>query len=154
MKRIKSKDELLQYVFDYGLDKTSQLLSISQEDILEKLYDLIGVYYPKKFYYKEQPINEKVLKYCYDNYQNLYNKFVRNKDIIKCSLTLEDVLHESIINMSTKQIYEDINNVEDFVISQIYTYIKYWEFHQLINNKYITYAHFIKEKEDAEKYDF
>ena len=153
MKRIKSKDELLQYVFDYGLDKASQLLSISQEDILEKLYDLIGVYYPKKFYYKEQPINEKVLKYCYDNYQNLYNRFVRNKDIIKCSLTLEDVLHESIINMSTKEIYGDIT-IEDFVISQIYSFIKYWKLRKIIYNKYITYAHFIKEKEDAEKFDF
>lgn len=154
MKKTVGNEEILQYIYDYGIDKASEILSISQEKIQNKIYDIVGVYYPKKFYYKEQPINEKVLKYCYDNYQYLYNKFVRNKDIMKCSLTLEDVLHESIINMSTKQIYEDINNVEDFVISQIYTYIKYWEFYQLINNKYITYADFIKDKEDAEKFDF
>lgn len=152
MKKIKGNEEILQYVYDYGLDKASEILSISQEEIQNKIYDIVGVYYPKKLHYKEVPTNEKVMKYCQDNYQNLYNRFVRNKDIIKCSLTLEDVLHESIINMSTKEIYGDIT-IEDFVISQIYSYIKYWKLRKIIYNKYITYAHFIKEKEDAEKFD-
>ncbi len=153
MKRTKSKDELLQYVFDYGLDKASQLLSISQEDILEKLYDLIGIYYPQKFRYEEKPTNESVLKYFFENYQNLYNRFVRNKYITKCSLTLEDVLHESILIASTKQMYSDNENIEDFVIAQIFTYIKYWELRKLTYNKFVTYADFIKDKEEAEKYD-
>ena len=152
MKKIKGNEEILQYVYDYGLDKASEILSISQEEIQNKIYDIVGVYYPQKLHYKEVPTNEKVMKYCQENYQNLYNRFVRNKDIIKCSLTLEDVLHESIINMSTKEIYGDIT-IEDFVISQIYSYIKYWKLRKIIYNKYITYAHFIKEKEDAEKFD-
>lgn len=153
MKQTKGNEEILQYVYDYGLDKASELLSISQEEIQNKIYDIVGVYYPQKLHYKEVPTNEKVMEYCQDNYQNLYNRFVRNKNIIKCSLTLEDVLHESIINMSTKEIDGDIS-IEDFVINQIYSYIKYWIFRKVTYNKYLTYADFIKDKEEVEKYDF
>ena len=114
MKKIKGNEEILQYVYDYGLDKASEILSISQEEIQNKIYDIVGVYYPQKLHYKEVPTNEKVMKYCQDNYQNLYNRFVRNKDIIKCSLTLEDVLHESIINMSTKEIVKMMKSFIDY----------------------------------------
>lgn len=154
MRQIKGNEEILQYVYDYGLDNASELLSIPQEEIIKKLNDIIQVYYPQKFIYKEKPINKDVLKYCFENYQHLYNRFVKNNNITKCSLTLEDVLHDAIIRISTKQIYEDNNNIEDFVITQIYSYIKYWELNKLTYNKYITYADFIKDKEDAEKYDF
>jgi hypothetical protein len=33
MKKIKGNEEILQYVYDYGLDKASEILSISQEEI-------------------------------------------------------------------------------------------------------------------------
>lgn len=154
MRKTKGNEEILQYVYDYGLDKASELLSIPQEDIMKKIFDIVGVYYPQKFNYEEKPINKDVLKYCFDNYQHLYNRFVKNNNITKCSLTLEDVLHDAIIRISTKQIYEDNNNIEDFVIAYIYSYIKYWELRKLTYNKFITYADFIKEQEDAEKFDF
>ena len=71
MRKTKGNEEILQYVYDYGLDKASELLSIPQEDIMKKIFDIVGVYYPQKFNYEEKPINKDVLKYCFDNYQHL-----------------------------------------------------------------------------------
>lgn len=153
MKRIKrSNEEILQYVYDYGIQEASRMLSMSKEQIENQINEEKGVYYPQKYTYKKEIIDQNVLNYFAQNYQKIYNKFVSENKILKCSTSLEDVLHESIVNTATKEHYND--NLELFIYSEIYLNIRYWKFRKLTYNKYLTYADFIKDKEEVEKYDF
>ena len=109
MKKLKpNKDTLLQYIFDYGIEKTCKLLHITEEEINSVLYPSKQDYGQHKFIYNVTQTNPSIAKVIADNYNYLKAKFVGNTTHLQLSLTDEDIFHNTLLKVISENIEGDI----------------------------------------------
>ena len=129
MKKLKpNKDTLLQYIYDFGIEETSKLLHITEEDINSILYPSKQDCGQHKFIYNISQVNPNISKVISDNYNYLKAKFVGNTTHLQLSLTDEDVFHNTLLKVISE-------NIEDNILQQIEYRIKMIRFQLTMDNK-------------------
>lgn len=113
MKKLKpSKEVLLQYLYDYGLNKTCQLLHLTEEEFNSILEPSKREYTQHKYNYPINEVNLKIAKDISDNYNRLRSKYVGNKTNLQLSQTDEDIFHNTLLKVMSE-------GIEDNVVKQI-----------------------------------
>lgn len=136
MKRLKpNKDTVLQYYYDYGLEKTCQLLHLSNEEFNNIISPPINknVDINKHLYLNIKEVDEDVAKVIADNYDYLRDKYVKNTSSLKLSQSDEDIFHNALL-----QIISD--GVKDNILAHIDQRIKMIRFHLVMDNKKVKNA--------------
>ncbi|CDE61316.1 putative uncharacterized protein [Parabacteroides sp. CAG:409] len=129
MKKLKpNKDTLLQYIFDYGIEKTCKLLHITEEEINSVLYPSKQDYGQHKFIYNVTQTNPSIAKVIADNYNYLKAKFVGNTTHLQLSLTDEDIFHNTLLKVISE-------NIEGDILHQIEYRIRMIRFQLVMDNK-------------------
>lgn len=109
-----TKDVLLQYIFDYGIEETARLLKITPEDIDKILNPTNDTVYIHKQNYKALPINSTVANVIANNYYRLRTKFVGNTTTLELSQTNEDIFHNTLL-----KVMEEPDVIEDKILEHI-----------------------------------
>lgn len=121
---MKSKEEIMQYIYDYGIDKTCELLHLSKE----KIEEIAGLKHSYQSYsyntviYKPLCNNsEYIMQVLSRNYDKLYYDCQKYcyKDTIYMSQDLDDIFHNAIIKTLEKGIKGDLtekNILKEFII--------------------------------------
>ena len=125
-----SKEILLQFIYDYGVDKTSNLLDLTKDEIEAILNPPIEQIYIHKNNYKDLPLNSMVASVIANNYDKLYQKYVTNKDYLSLSQTDEDLFHETLL-----MVIEDADIIENNILRYIDDKIKMIKFRNKMDNK-------------------
>lgn len=121
---------MLQYIYDYGVAKTCILLDITPEELDAFLNPPIEQIYIHNHSYKDLPINSMVASVIANNYDELYQKYVSNKDQLTLSQTDEDLFHETLL-----MVIEDSDIIEDKILSYIDDKMKMIKFRNTMDNK-------------------
>ena len=146
MKPTITREILMQYVFDYGINKASQLLRITPE----KANDLINnpphetVYYERKMLKKRNVKNVDIEKFISKNYYYLFNEFVKDELTLNISKTNEDIFHDCLTAL-----LEDHSDYEGELMNYIKTKINaYMQRHKADTKSYK------KIMDNVDNYDF
>lgn len=127
---MKSNQEIMQYIYDYGLDKTCELLHISKD----KVDEVIGLKHSQQSYSYNTIINKPlssnsdyIMQVISKNYDKLYNdcKKYCYKDIIYMSQDLDDMFHNTIIKTVEKGADNNEDAILDSFIINFKTILKY-----------------------------
>lgn len=121
---------MLQYIYDYGVAKTCILLDITPEELDAFLNPPIEQIYIHNHSYKDLPINSMVASVIANNYDELYQKYVSNKDQLTLSQTDEDLFHETLL-----MVIEDADIIENNILRYIDDKIKMIKFRNKMDNK-------------------
>ncbi len=121
---------MLQYIYDYGVAKTCILLDITPEELDAFLNPPIEQIYIHNNNYKDLPINSMVASVIANNYDELYQKYVSNKDQLTLSQTDEDLFHETLL-----MVIEDADIIENNILRYIDDKIKMIKFRNKMDNK-------------------
>lgn len=127
----KNKVDIKQYVYDYGIEKASELLNIDQTKIEEEL----GLSKPSytNYYYNtviDKPLckdSDYIMQVIANNYDKLYNdckKYCCN-DIVYMSQDLDDMFHNTIIKTIEKGADNNEDTILDSFIINFKTILKY-----------------------------
>ena len=132
MKPLINKEILLQYVFDYGLEKACNMLKISTEkaDELINPKPSENVYYERKMLKKRNSVNALMSQIIADNYNELYKEFVKNNDYMIISQSDEDVFHNVLTAL-----LEDPTDVNDNMLNYIKSKINAAKQRHIADNK-------------------
>lgn len=109
-----SKDVLLQYIFDFGIEEAARLLKITPVDIDKSLNPTNDTVYIHKQNYKPVAINSTVADVIASNYERLRTKFVGNTSNLKLSQTDEDIFHNTLL-----KVMEEPDVIEDKILEHI-----------------------------------
>jgi len=113
-----TKETLLQYIFDYGIEITCKYWDIT-EDKLDKILNPIVDSNPKNRSLKTSSIiiNTEVSNIISRNYTKLWSKYVKDKEKLSMSQTTEDIFHNTLL-----KVMEDLSEIEE---KQVLEYIDY-----------------------------
>lgn len=119
MKKLKpSKEELLQFIFDNGVEKALIWWSLDKAELDKILNPLTGNAPKIRTYGSDDiEIDEKVSLVINKHYELLYNKFVRDKSTLSMCQTSEDVFHNTLL-----KVMEELSVMTE---DQILEYIDY-----------------------------
>lgn len=121
---------MMQYIYDYGVAKTCILLDITPEELDALLNPPIEQIYIHNHSYKDLPINSMVASVIANNYDELYQKYVSNKDQLTLSQTDEDLFHETLL-----MVIEDADIIENNILRYIDDKMKMIKFRNTMDNK-------------------
>lgn len=127
---MKSKEEIMQYIYDYGIDKTCELLHLSKNKI-EEIADLKHSY--QSYSYNtiiNKPLcnnSDYIMQVISRNYDKLYNDCQKYcyKDTIYMSQDLDDIFHNAIIKTLEKGADNDEDDILENFIINFKTILKY-----------------------------
>jgi hypothetical protein len=116
MKKQKPTKEIItQYIYDYGLEATCQLLNITEEQITSpQSYSDPKI---RNTNNKSVVINSSVSQIIEKNYTTLYSKYVKNKSKLSMCQTSEDAFHTTLIKAM-----EELSTIDE---KQVLDYIDY-----------------------------
>ena len=141
---------MMQYIYDYGVAKTCILLDITPEELDALLNPPIEQIYIHNNNYKDLPINSMVASVIANNYDELYQKYVSNKDQLTLSQTDEDLFHETLL-----MVIEDADIIENNILRYIDDKMKMMKFRNTMDNKLhkkiFTDANTIEAEKDTEE---
>ena len=144
---------MLQYIYDYGVAKTCNILDITPEELDAFLNPPIEQIYIHNHSYKDLPINSMVASIIANNYDELYQKYVSNKDQLTLSQTDEDLFHETLL-----MVIEDSDIIENNILRYIDDKIKMIKFRNKMDNKLhkkiFTDVNTIEAEKDTEESNF
>lgn len=121
---MKSNQEIMQYIYDYGIDKTCELLYLNKD----KVEKIVGLKHNYQSYSYNTVINKPlcqnsdyIMQVLSRNYDKLYNDCQKYcyKDTIYMSQDLDDIFHNAIIKILEKGIEGDLtekNILKEFII--------------------------------------
>lgn len=117
-KQKQTKETILQYIFDNGIDKTCIWLNITPEK-LDKLINPVLYSNPKNRLIKntEVIIKAGVAEIIANNYTKLWSKYVKNISNLNMCQTSEDIFHNTLL-----KVMEDLSGIEE---KQVLDYIDY-----------------------------
>lgn len=113
MRKLKpNKQTLLQFIYDYGMKQTCQILNITEQEVTNILYP-INKTSPKISSQKSKPliVKEELSNIISRNYNKLFKKYVKNKDILSMCQNSEDVFHNTLITAM-----EEISQIDETFI--------------------------------------
>lgn len=125
-----TKDVLLQYVYDFGLEETARLLKITPNEIDKILNPINETIYIHKQSYKPVTINSTVAEVIANNYDRLRTKFVGNTTNLALSQTDEDIFHNTLL-----KVMEEPDVIEDKILEHIEYRINMVRFQTKMDNK-------------------
>jgi len=104
-----TKETLLQYIFEFGIENTCNYWSIT-EDQLDKILNPVICSNPKIRTIKTNSISIKadVSKIIANNYNKLWNKYVNDKSKLNMCQTIEDIFHTTLL-----KVMEDLSEIEE-----------------------------------------
>lgn len=119
MKKLKpSKEELLQFIFDNGVEKALIWWNLDKSELDKILNPKIGNAPKIRTYGSDDiEIDEKVSSVINKHYDLLYNKYVRDKSTLSMCQTSEDIFHNTLL-----KVMEDLSVMTE---DQILEYIDY-----------------------------
>ena len=92
-------EELLQYLYDYGIKDTCKLLHITEEEFNSILEPSKREYSHHKYNYQISEIKPLIAKDISDNYNRLRSKFIGNTTNLQLSQTDEDIFHNTLLKV-------------------------------------------------------
>ena len=117
-----SKEEILQYWYDYDLQTVCKLFHLKEDAVLNIINPKYTQYQYNTVNYKDLPSNsDKVARILSDNYNILYKSIIKDPDSLKLSQTEEDLFQLAIIRTIETQ-FKEITEIE--VIKQFYIKFK------------------------------
>jgi len=130
MNKTKTKEEILQYVYDYGIDKASDLLRLTPEQIDKILNSELATIYLHKSTYKNLPVSSMVADIIAKNYYQLRSKFVKNPTNLYLSQSEEDIFHNTLI-----KVIEETDIIEDKILEHIKYRLKMVRYQTVMDNQ-------------------
>lgn len=110
-----SRQDILYYIYEKGLESTSKLYNISKEEIENIISPPINRYiYEHKTQKRRANINNFVSSVIEKNYKYLHDKFVNDKNTLRLSQSKEDVFQNTILKViESPDIIE--NNIIEYI---------------------------------------
>ena len=114
MKKQKPTKEIItQYIYDYGLEATCQLLHITEEQIISpQTYSDPKI---RNTNNKSVAINPIVSQIIEKHYTALYSKYVKNKSKLSMCQTSEDAFHTTLIKAMEELSVIDEQQILDYI---------------------------------------
>lgn len=121
---MRDKQEITQYIYDYGIDKTCELLHLNKD----KVEEITGLKHNYQSYAYNTVISKPlcinsdyIIQILSSNYDKLYSDCQKYcyKDTIYMSQDLDDIFHNAIIKTVEKGIEGDLteeNILKEFII--------------------------------------
>lgn len=129
MKKLRpDKETLLQYIYDYGIDRTSKILQIKIEDIEAIINPSPETYSEHKFNYPALETSAVVAKVIANNYERLRAKYVGNTTYLELSQTDEDIFHNTLLKVISE-------GIEDSILDHIEYRIKMLRYQTKMDHK-------------------
>ena len=108
MKKLKpSKEVLLQYLYDCGIEETCKLFHLTEDEFNSIIEPPKRDFFPHKYNYTIPEIKANIAKVIADNYIYLRSKFVGNTINLYLSQTDEDIFHNTLLKVISDGIEED-----------------------------------------------
>jgi len=130
MNKTRTKEEILQYVYDYGIDKASDLLKLTPQQIDKVLNPESTTIYLHKSTYKNLPVSSMVAEIIAKNYYQLRCKFVKNPTNLYLSQSEEDIFHNTLL-----KVIEEADIVEDKILEHIEYRLKMVRYQTVMDNQ-------------------
>ena len=117
-KQKQTKETLLQYIFDYGIENTCKEWNITEEQ-LDKILNPVVDSNPKNRNLKTNliTINAEVSNIISKNYTKLWDKYVKDKERLSMCQTSEDIFHNTLL-----KVMEELSELDE---KQVLEYIDY-----------------------------
>jgi len=117
-KQKQNKETLLQYIFDYGIESTCKRWGIT-EDKLDKILNPVNDLAPKirNIKSKSTTLNTEVANIISKNYNNLWSKYVKDKEKLSMCQTSEYVFQTTLL-----KVLEELSEIDE---KQVLEYIDY-----------------------------
>lgn len=117
-KQKQTKETLLQYIYEFGVEKTCKMWGIT-EDQLEKVLNPVKDSNPrtKNINTNSVIIKAGVSEIISKNYSYMWSKYVKDKSSLSMCQTTEDIFHSTLL-----KVMEDLSEIEE---SKVLEYIDY-----------------------------
>jgi len=117
-KQKQTKETLLQYIFDYGVENTCKDWNITEEQ-LDKRLNPVADSNPKIRNINSTPtiINVEVSNIISKNYTKLWDKYVKDKERLSMCQNSEDIFHTTLL-----KVMEELAELDE---KQVLEYIDY-----------------------------
>lgn len=125
-----TKEEAIQYVFDYGIDKAGELLNITQTELEKIINPESEDIYVHKTKYKDVEINTAVASVIAKYYDQLWDKYVSNTQHLQLSQTDEDIFHNTLL-----KVMEESEIIEDNILAYIDYKLNMVRYQTIMDNK-------------------
>lgn len=125
-----TKEEAIQYVFDYGIDKAGELLNITQTELEKIINPEPEDIYVHKTKYKDVEINTAVASVIAKYYDQLWDKYVSNTQHLQLSQTDEDIFHNTLL-----KVMEESEIIEDNILAYIDYKLNMVRYQTIMDNK-------------------
>ena len=125
-----TKEEAIQYVFDYGIDKAGELFNITQTELEKIINPAPEDIYVHKTKYKDVGINTTVASVIAKNYDKLWDKYVSNTQHLQLSQTDEDIFHNTLL-----KVMEESEIIEDNILAYIDYKLNMVRYQTIMDNK-------------------
>lgn len=125
-----TKEEAIQYVFDYGITKAGELLNITQTELEKIINPEPEDIYVHKTKYKDVEINTAVASVIAKYYEQLWNKYVSNTQHLQLSQTDEDIFHNTLL-----KVMEESEIIEDNILAYIDYKLNMVRYQTIMDNK-------------------
>lgn len=131
MKKLKpTKEELMQYIYDKGIDSTAKLFGLTKEEIENMLYSPVyKSIYEHKQSTKQASINNVIALLIAENYDYLWNKFVTDKSTLRLSQSKEDIFQSTLL-----KVMERPEVIESDILDYIQKELKLTEYQLQMDN--------------------
>lgn len=113
-----TKETLLQYIYDNGIENTYKEWNITEEQ-LDKILNPVSNFNPRIRYVtsKSTTINVEVSNIISKNYTILWDKYVKDKEKLSMCQTSEDIFHTTLL-----KVMEELAELDE---KQVLEYIDY-----------------------------
>lgn len=125
-----TKEEAIQYVFDYGITKAGELLNITQTELEKIINPEPEDIYVHKTKYKDVEINTAVASVIAKYYDQLWDKYVSNTQHLQLSQTDEDIFHNTLL-----KVMEESEIIEDNILAYIDYKLNMVRYQTIMDNK-------------------
>lgn len=113
-----TKETLLQYIYDNGIESTCKQWSTTEAELLNILYpDKEQAPKIRKISSNKATINKDVSTIIEKNYTKLWSKYVKDKSKLCMCQTSEDIFHNTLI-----RVMEELSEIDEV---QVLDYIDY-----------------------------
>lgn len=129
MKKLRpDRETLLQYIYDFGMDQTSKVFGMEEEDIESIINPAPENYWEHKFDYSPKEISAAVAEVIARNYEYLRSKYVGNTTNLELSQTDEDIFHNTLLKVISE-------GIEDSILARIEYRIKMLRYQTKMDHK-------------------